>query len=100
MSLQTAANLSIILLALEGFVIALPLGVALYYALRGLRQGRMWMRNVGLPQGQRYAAMTADAAQKVSQKVTDPLMQVEEAKAAGLAGAGTLPAALRRRKRR
>ncbi len=98
MSLQTAANLSFLLLAVEGFFIMLSLGVFLFYVLRGLRAGRSWLRTTGLPQGQRYAATAAKETRRYSDKVTNPFIQVEEVTAAGRATISGLPAALRRRR--
>lgn len=99
MSLHTAANLSFLLLAVEGFIIVLPIGIALFFMLRGVRQGRTWLRTTGLPQGQRYAAMAAKETRRYSDKVTNPFIQVEETTAAGRATLSSLPEVLRRRRR-
>ena len=100
MDLHTAATLSFLLLAIEGFIIVLPLGVMLFYMLRGVRAGRSWLRTTGLPQGQRYAATAAKETRRYSDKVTNPFVQVEEVTAAGRATLSSLPAALRQRRKK
>lgn len=100
MNLHQAAALSFLLLALEGFIILLPIGVMLFYTLRGVRQGRSWLRTTGLPQGQRYAAIAAKETRRYSDKVTNPFIQVDEVTAAGRATLSSLPAALRQRRKK
>ena len=100
MNLHQAAALSFLLLALEGFIILLPIGVMLFYMVRGVRAGRSWLRTIGLPQGQRFAATAAKETRRYSDKVTNPFVQVEAVTAAGRATVFSLPAALRRRRKK
>ncbi|MBX7235639.1 MAG: hypothetical protein K1X65_14730 [Caldilineales bacterium] len=77
MTLATARDLSIILLAIEAFVFALVIGAALYFVTRGMRRGNQWLRTIGFPEAQRYARLIAEQTQVYSDKVTRPIVQVE-----------------------
>ena len=77
MTLRTAADLSIILLAIEAFAVAVVLGVVLFYAARGMRMGNKWLRRIGFPEAQRYARLMASQTQTYSNKVTQPIVSVE-----------------------
>lgn len=77
MNLAIARDLSIILLAIEAFVAALVMGVMLYYVTRGVRMGKLWLRNIGFPEAQRYGRLVAQQTQVYSNKVTQPIVQIE-----------------------
>ncbi len=77
MTLAVARDLSIILLAIEAFVVALVIGVALYFVTRGTRMGKLWLRRIGFPEAQRYARLIAQQTQVYSDKVTQPIVQLE-----------------------
>lgn len=77
MTLAVARDLSIILLAIEAFVMALVIGVALYFMARGMRMGNQWLRGVGFPEAQRYARLVAQQTQTYSNKVTQPIVGFE-----------------------
>lgn len=77
MTLAVARDLSIILLAIEAFVMALIVGAALYFMARGVRTGKLWLRKIGFPEAQRYARLVAVQTQVYSDKVTRPLVRAE-----------------------
>lgn len=79
MTLSTAADLSIILLAIEAFVVAVALGALLFFAARGMRMGNKWLRRIGFPEAQRYARLMSSQTQTYSNKITQPIVSAETA---------------------
>lgn len=77
MSLPTARDLALIFLIIESFMIALVLGVVLYYAQHYTRETVRWLREFGFPEAQRYTRLASQMSREYSQKVTDPVIRVE-----------------------
>jgi hypothetical protein len=100
MTLATARDLSIILLALEAFVFTVIIGVVLYFVARGLRLGNQWLRKIGFPEAQRYARLIAEQSQVIRDKVTRPIVQVETSAHRARRTAAAVPSLFRNRRSR
>ncbi len=77
MDLATARDLSIILLAIEIFILVLVPGAIFYFSIKGLRQGQKWLKITGLPEAQRYTRLVADKSNEYSAKIADPFIKVD-----------------------
>lgn len=77
MTLGDWRDLSLILLALEGMLVALIYGVIFYVLWKGLRIAHQWLRTIGLPEGNRYALLARQYTQELSQRIVRPFVQVE-----------------------
>jgi hypothetical protein len=77
MSLGDWRDLSIILLAVEGIIIALIYGIIFYYLWKGFRVAHQWLQRTGLPQGQRYAGLAKRYTRYYSHKAVKPVVQAE-----------------------
>ena len=77
MDLATARDLSIILLAIEIFILVLVPGAIFYFSVKGLRQGQKWLKVTGLPEAQRYTRLAADKSSEYSIKIAEPFIKVD-----------------------
>ncbi len=77
MTLSDWRDLSLILLALEGVIIALIYGAIFYYLWKGFRFVHRWLQRVGFPQGQRYSMSMKVYTLYYSRKVAKPLAAAE-----------------------
>ncbi len=78
MTLGDWRDVSLILLALEGMLIALIWGVIFYYLWRGCRIAYRWLQWTGLPQGRRYTAFMKTYSRYYSYKIVKPIVKTEE----------------------
>ncbi len=79
MDLRTAADISIIILAIEGIVLVAVPGVLFYFLNKGMRKGTSWLKSTGLPEAQRYTRLMADKTNEYSGKITEPIIKVDTA---------------------
>ncbi len=100
MDLATARNLSIILLAIEGFILVLVPGAIFYFSIKGLRQGTKWLKIIGLPEAQRYTRLVADKTNEYSARIAEPITKVETATTQTYTTATATWNGLRRRRQR
>ena len=98
MNLATARDLSIILLAIEAIILVVIPLVVFYYMNKALRGGTLWLKRTGLPQAQKYTRLAADKTNEYSEKITEPIIKVEQTTTQAKVTAGTLSKVLRRRK--
>ena len=75
MGLPFWRDLSLILLILEAFVLALPFIVIGYYAIKGLRLARAWLAS-RFPQWQALATQGRDLVAKYAAFIAAPVMAV------------------------
>lgn len=80
MTLSDWANLSIILLAIEAFVICLVVGVVYFYATRGLLQLIRQLR-ITFPIIQRYFRQAEQVTKTASDRVAAPFIATSAASA-------------------
>jgi hypothetical protein len=77
MTLATARDLALIVLAAQGCVLILVLGGGLFLATRGLGQGLGWLQGIGFPRLRRFADLVAARTRLYSAKVTAPFLKLE-----------------------
>jgi hypothetical protein len=77
MSLGDWRDVSIILLALEALIIGLIYGAIFYYLRKGFRITTIWLSQIGLPGGRRYARTAKDITQQYSKKIVRPIVSAE-----------------------
>ncbi len=77
MTLGDWRDLSLILLALEGMIIALVYGVIFYFLWKGFRMAYQWLQTIGLPEGRRYSLLARQYTQELSQRVVRPFVRIE-----------------------
>lgn len=80
MTLATARDLALIVLAAQGCVLILVLGVGLFLATRGLGQGLRWLQGTGFPRLRDVTRLVAERTRVYSANVTAPLLALETAR--------------------
>jgi len=100
MELETARNISIIILAIEGMILVAIPGVLFFYLNKGMRRGSAWLKTTGLPQAQRYTRLVADKTSEYSGKIVKPIVEVDAATTEAKTMASSTLNGLRGRQRR
>ncbi|MCX7852053.1 MAG: hypothetical protein N2383_04645 [Caldilineales bacterium] len=99
MTLATARDLALIVLAAQGCVLILVLGAGLFLATRGLGRGLGWLQGVGFPRLRHWTQLAAERTRFYSQKVTAPLLALETARYQAGFSLGLIVRLLRQRRR-
>ena len=82
MTIETWRDIALILLAVEGFFLALIPGALFYFLWKGARITIQWLKKTGLPQARQYSHLAAETTNTYGQKISAPFAKIETGKAA------------------
>jgi hypothetical protein len=82
--------MSTILLMIEAVILILPLAIALFYAIRGVRVLRTGLHQQVIPTARTYVTQTETVTRQVSAKLVAPPLRVKSTASGFRAGARAL----------